>query len=75
MCSNGKMYCEAQTEVLGKNVSSSTLSATRPTQTGLRINMDCYNKKLAVTPVTRNRLGLWQVIGHLNYVFNEEDFQ
>jgi hypothetical protein len=37
--------------------------------------MGCCNKKLAVTPVTRNQLGLWQVIGDLNYVFNEEDFQ
>ena len=75
MCSNDEIYCEAQTEVLGKNVSSSTLTATSPTRTRLRLNMGCCNRKLAVTPVTRNQLGLWQVIGHLNYVFNEEDFQ
>jgi len=71
MWSNGEIYCEAQTEVLGKNLSSSTLSATSPTRTRLRLNVSCCNKRLAATPVTRNQLGLWQV----NYVFNEEDFK
>jgi hypothetical protein len=56
MWSNG----EAQTEILGKNLSSSTLPATSSTRTRLRVNMGCCNKRLAVT---RHQLGLWQVMG------------
>jgi hypothetical protein len=63
MWSNGEIYCEAQTEVLGENLSSSTLSAMSPTRTRLRVNMGCCNKILAATPTTRNQLGLWQVMG------------
>jgi hypothetical protein len=61
MWSNG----EAQTEILGKNLSSSTLSAMSPTRTRLRVNMGS----------DKPSAGFMAGNGHLNYVFNEEDFQ